>query len=367
MKIITIIGARPQFIKAAPLSQALKDKGIEEFLLHTGQHYDPSMSDVFFEELGLKASDLNLHIHGGSHGQQTARMLEAIEAVLVREKPDGVLVYGDTNSTLAGALAAAKLHIPIFHVEAGLRSFNKKMPEEINRILADHLSNLLFAPTKTAIQNLQNEGFLETQVEEVGDVMYDATRYFAPLVAKRRGDILKRFSLKEKEYCIATIHRAENTDFVQRLETIFDALNQLSSHIKIILPIHPRIREKISAFKVGNNFLMIDPLGYLDMQALTQQSVCVLTDSGGLQKEAYFLGVPCMTLRDQTEWVELIESGWNKLVKIDETLSRKLLEELQFFKRRELPEQKTLYGEGNASQKIANSLYDYLQKNEKTT
>lgn len=357
MKILTVLGARPQFIKAAPVSKALKEAGVKEFILHTGQHYDPSMSGIFFEELKLEAPNLNLHINGGTHGQQTGRMLEAIEDVLIKEKPDRVLVYGDTNSTLAGALAAGKLHIPLDHVEAGLRSFNKKMPEEINRILTDHLSSLLFTPTKIATQNLTKEGFAEENIKEVGDVMYDAVLHFNPLAEKKKDLILEKFSLKEKQYYLATIHRAENTDSLQNLERIFKAFEEISKRIKIILPVHPRIREKIKNLKKNcNNFILINPVGYLDMQVLTRHASLILTDSGGLQKEAYFLRVPCITLRDQTEWRELVECGYNKLIQVDSHLSTALQEESQLMESRKLPEKKGLYGDGFASKKIANFL-----------
>lgn len=357
MKILTVIGARPQFVKAAPVSQALREAGIKEFILHTGQHYDPSMSKIFFEELNLETPDLNLHINGGTHGQQTGRMLEAIEEVMIKEKPDRVLVYGDTNSTLAGALAAGKLHIPLYHVEAGLRSFNKKMPEELNRILTDHLSSCLFTPTKIATQNLKREGISEEHIQEVGDVMYDAMLHFSPLVEKRKRFILEKFSLKEKEYYLATIHRAENTDSLQNLERIFKAFEEMSERIKIILPVHPRTKEKIAATKINlRNIILIDPVGYLDMQNLIRQASLILTDSGGLQKEAYFLGVPCITLRDQTEWLELVESGWNKLIRVNETLSRELHEWAPIMEERHLSKRPSFYGDGFASKKIAHVL-----------
>jgi UDP-GlcNAc3NAcA epimerase len=355
MKILTIIGTRPQFIKAAPVSKALKERGIKEFVLHTGQHYDPSMSAIFFEELNLEKPDLNLHINGGKHGQQTGRMLESIEEVLIKEKPDRVLVYGDTNSTLAGALAAAKLHIPLVHVEAGLRSFNKKMPEEVNRILTDHLSSLLFTPTKIATQNLKREGFSEEMIQEVGDVMYDAVLHFNPMAEKKKNLILEKFSLQEKEYYLATIHRAENTDSPQNLERIFNAFEDIGK--KIVLPVHPRTKEKINIKKIRNeNLILIDPVGYLEMQVLTRHASLVLTDSGGLQKEAYFLGSPCITLRDQTEWVELVDCGWNKLIAVNHNLTQDLKEWAPLMEKRNLLEKKDFYGDGDASKKIATFL-----------
>ncbi|MBP6951623.1 MAG: UDP-N-acetylglucosamine 2-epimerase (non-hydrolyzing) [Alphaproteobacteria bacterium] len=357
MKIFTIIGTRPQFIKAAPVSKAFKSIGIKEFVLHTGQHYDPLMSNIFFEELKLEKPDLNLHINGGNHGQQTGRMLECIEEALIKEKPDRVLVYGDTNSTLAGALAATKLHIPLYHVEAGLRSFNKKMPEEVNRVLTDHLSTLLFTPTALATQNLKKEGFSEENIKEVGDVMYDAILHFNTLADNRKDSILGKLLLKEREYYLATIHRAENTDSPQNLERIFEAFENLSENTKIVLPVHPRIKEKINNIKFKReNIILTEPFGYLDMQVLTRYSSLVLTDSGGLQKEAYILGVPCITLRDQTEWMELVECGWNKLIPVNENLSRELKEWVQIMETRNLLEKKDFYGDGFASKKIAHFL-----------
>jgi UDP-N-acetylglucosamine 2-epimerase len=354
MKVITIIGARPQFIKAAPLSKALKEAGIDEFVLHTGQHYDPQMSDIFFKELGIQPPHLNLHIHGGLHGEQTGRMLEAIEQTLIKEKPDRVLVYGDTNSTLAGALAAAKLHVPVDHVEAGLRSFNKKMPEEINRLLTDNLSTLLFTPTKTATQNLKNEGFLDYKIREVGDVMYDAVLHFKPFSEQKKESILEKLALEEKSYFLATIHRAENTDNPDNLKEIFRAFEFISKDTPIILPLHPRTKGKISQLGIMTKGIrLIDPVGYLDMLSLTDKASLILTDSGGLQKEAYFAKVPCITLRDQTEWVELLDAGWNVLVPINEHLTETLSRAIQQMKETSPHGNLFLYGEGNAAQKIA--------------
>lgn len=357
MNICTIIGARPQFVKAAPLSRALQSVGINEYIIHTGQHYDPLMSNIFFEDLGLKMPECNLNIRGGTHGQQTGSMLEAIEELLMRKKPDGVLVYGDTNSTLAGALAAAKLHIPLYHVEAGLRSFNKRMPEELNRILTDHISSLLFTPTQGASQNLKREGFSEKIIQEVGDVMYDAVLYFNPLAEKKKDLVLDKFSLKEKEYYLATIHRAENTDSLQNLDLIFKSFEKISKKIKIIFPIHPRTKKISDSIDVKNeNIILIDPVGYLEMQVLTRYSSLVLTDSGGLQKEAYFLGVPCITLREQTEWTELVDCGWNKLISVNKNLLHELGEWAQIMENKTLLEKKDFYGDGFASKKIAKIL-----------
>lgn len=353
MRVLTIIGARPQFIKAAPLSKALRENNVEEFLLHTGQHYDPQMSDIFFEELNIRKPDLNLHIQGGSHGQQTGRMLESIEETLHAKKPDRVLVYGDTNSTLAGALAAAKLHIPVDHVEAGLRSFNKKMPEEINRILTDHVSSLLFTPTTTATNNLKKEGVSEEQIYEVGDVMFDAVKLFSPLA---NNNVLETIGLTTKPYYLATIHRAENTDNLNNLKAILQAFEVISEDVPIVLPLHPRTKEKLKNLNVEiKNIMIINPVGYLEMLTLTQNAVCVLTDSGGLQKEAYFAKTPCITLRDQTEWIELIESGWNHLLPVTEDLIETLKSRI---KETEMTPQSSenLYGKGDASQHIAESI-----------
>lgn len=319
MKIVTIVGARPQFIKAAPVSKALREAGHTEFILHTGQHYDYGMSQVFFDELGLPAADVNLNVRSGNHGQQTGQMLIGIEEVLVAEKPDWVLVYGDTNSTLAGALAAVKLHIPLAHVEAGLRSYNREMPEEHNRVLTDHCADLLFCPTKTAVENLAKEG-LTKEVHQVGDPMYDAVLMFSEK-AKGRSTILHDLGLKKGGYLLATIHRAYNTDDPQTLKAIFSALASINE--PVIFPIHPRTRQKLldlgilAYVSTKGNLKLIDPVSYLDMLILEQNARMILTDSGGVQKEAYFFFVPCLTLRPETEWVETVQSGWNILVGSD--------------------------------------------------
>ena len=311
-KIVTILGARPQFIKAAALSVVLKES-FDEVLVHTGQHYDSNMSDVFFEELNIPKPDYHLNIGSGSHGAMTGEMLIQIEKVLEIEKPDFVLVYGDTNSTLAGALAASKMLIPVIHVEAGLRSFNKSMPEEQNRILTDHLSNLLFVPTQTAIENLKKEGITEG-VHLVGDVMYDGILRFAE-IAQEKSSILDTLNLREKEFVLCTIHRAENTNNGDHLKAIFEALDE--SGEQIILPLHPRTLKYMSDYGIktsSENIRIIEPLGYLDMVRLEDTAKKIVTDSGGVQKEAFFLGVPCVTLREETEWVETVEDGWNILV-----------------------------------------------------
>lgn len=313
MNVLTVIGARPQFIKAAVVSRAFKEHPsiVREVIVHTGQHYDSNMSDVFFEELDIPKPRYNLGIGGGTHGQNTGRMIEQLESVMVAVKPDWVLVYGDTDSTLAGALAAAKLHIPVAHVEAGLRSFNRRMPEEINRVLTDHIADLLFAPTDTARQNLINEGVEETKIKLCGDVMYDASIFYKERA--RRPDLPDSLEIKGEDFVLCTIHRAENTDDPVRLKSIFKGL--ADSGETIILPIHPRTREKAdkAGIIIPNNVWVIDPVGYLEMIWLEANCRLVATDSGGVQKEAYFFEKPCVTLRDETEWVELVGSGWNRL------------------------------------------------------
>jgi len=318
LKIISIVGARPQFIKAAAVSRVLrKTQGVREVLVHTGQHYDANMSEVFFKELEIPRPDYNLGIGSATHGAQTGRMLEAIEEVLLREKPDWVLVYGDTNSTLAGALAAVKLHIPVAHIEAGLRSFSRRMPEEINRVLTDHASDILFAPTKAAVENLRREGISEERIQLVGDVMYDVALYYGKK-ADCRSQILNQLELKPKEYILATIHRAENTDDPQRLRAIFEGFSEVAQEIKVVLPLHPRTRAALVEVglydKVARSVCLIEPVGYLDMVMLEKNARVIATDSGGVQKEAFFYRVPCLTLRDETEWVELVDLGWNRII-----------------------------------------------------
>ena len=314
--ILSIVGARPQFVKAAVVSKALADTGIRESLLHTGQHYDASMSDVFFEELGIPNPTHHLGIGSGSHGQQTGRMLEQIEQVILDAGPDRVLVYGDTNSTLAGALAAAKLHVPVDHVEAGLRSFNRRMPEELNRVTTDHLSSTLFAPTTIAVRNLDDEGIRGDRVVHSGDVMYDAT-LAAAKIADRTSTILERLDVSPKEFILATIHRAENTDDPDILRKIFESLADVAGTIPVVLPLHPRTRkalEHIDLLQFAIERLRVcEPLGYLDMTRLEAVARVVATDSGGVQKEAFFHRVPCVTLRTETEWVELVDLGWNTI------------------------------------------------------
>ncbi|MBA4287944.1 MAG: UDP-N-acetylglucosamine 2-epimerase (non-hydrolyzing) [Pseudomonas sp.] len=316
-KIVTIVGARPQFIKAAAVSrEILKHAGkIEEVMVHTGQHYDSNMSQVFFDELEIPAPRYNLEVSGGGHGAMTGRMLEGIEQILLSENPDWVLIYGDTNSTLAGALAAAKLHIPVAHVEAGLRSFNMRMPEEVNRIVADRVSTLLLCPTEVAVENLAREGVVEG-VHNVGDVMYDVALYYRER-AKTQSKVLKTHGLQERGFALATCHRAENTDDPVRLEGIVSALAEIAVEMPVVLPLHPRTRKLLHQFGLDHHLgalTVVDPLPFLDMVALEQAAQVILTDSGGVQKEAFFYQIPCITMRDETEWVETIESGWNRLV-----------------------------------------------------
>ena len=310
MRIVSIIGARPQFIKAAMVSRALRKRHIH-VLVHTGQHYDANMSQVFFEELDIPAPDVNLGVGSGAHGEQTAAMLAGIESVLLQERPVWVVVYGDTNSTLAGALAAAKLGIMVAHVEAGLRSFNRTMPEEINRVVVDHLSALLLCPSQTAVDNLAAEG-IARGVHLVGDVMAEALA-FAAERAGCRSPLLARLGIAEKSYLLVTVHRAENTDDPMRLRNVLRALDALQE--PVIFPVHPRTRKAIGALghRPAAHVRMLDPVGYLDMVRLEQSARLILTDSGGVQKEAYWLGVPCVTLREETEWVETVQAGWNVL------------------------------------------------------
>lgn len=316
MKILTVVGARPQFIKAIALSRAIAARcGVSEVIVHTGQHYDDNMSEVFFRELGIPQPLYRLGVGGGRHGEMTGRQMIALEPVLEQEQPDYCLVYGDTNSTLAAALVAAKLGIPVAHVEAGLRSFNRSMPEEINRVLTDHVSEILFAPTPSAVTNLQHEGIPASKIVQSGDVMYDVARLFIDEPA-RKTDIVQRLSLPQR-YCVATLHRQENTDVRERLVSIVTALSTLDKDLTVVLPLHPRTAKVAAADpalqKLLEAIVITEPLGFADMATLVSGASLVMTDSGGLQKEAYFHGVPCVTVRDETEWVELVEAGWNRL------------------------------------------------------
>lgn len=340
-KIITILGARPQFIKAAAVSSVF-GKHFNEILVHTGQHYDANMSDVFFDELGIPHPKYHLNVGSGSHGAMTGAMLAAIEEVLLAEKPDFVMVYGDTNSTIAGALAASKLLIPVIHVEAGLRSFNKAMPEEQNRILTDHISDLLFVPTQTAIDNLLREGITKG-VYNVGDVMYDGILHFSK-IAQEKSRILESLEVPENGYLLCTIHRAENTNDIERLKGIVKGLND--SGEQIVLPLHPRTQKYLNDYQIelGANIRVIEPVGYLDMVRLETGAKKIVTDSGGVQKEAFFLGKPCITMRDETEWVETVENGWNIIVGAD---AMKIAEAIRSFEPN--AERKAYFGNGTAA------------------
>ena len=316
MKIVSVVGARPQFVKCAPVSRELR-KNHTEILVHTGQHYDPEMSDVFFDELQIPKPDFHLGVGSGSHGKQTGEMLTKVEEVLLKEKPDLVLVYGDTNSTLAGALAAVKLQIPVAHIEAGLRSFDRTMPEELNRVVIDHLSDLLFCPTQTAVDNLRNEG-ITRGVHLVGDVMVDAL-VFNKDIAEECSTIIERLGLASKQYLVLTVHRPANTDSCERMENIIGAVGEAG--VPVIFPVHPRTKKCLEEYlmwdRLPANIIITEPLGYLDMLKLMRHAAKILTDSGGIQKEAYMLGVPCITLRDVTEWLETVAKGWNVLVGTD--------------------------------------------------
>jgi len=342
LKVVTVVGARPQFIKAAAVSRELR-KRHHEILVHTGQHYDYEMSGIFFDGLELPAPDINLEVGSGSHGSQTGAILHKIEEVLASERPDYLLIYGDTNSTLAGALAASKLSIPVVHIEAGLRSFNRGMPEEVNRVVADHLSNLLLCPSQTAVDNLATEGILHN-VHQVGDVMLDVLNWARQRTTGNRSEILERLGLTPQSYVLLTMHRAENTDDSARLTAILSAVNSLAE--PVVFPIHPRTRKIISGVNatLGSHVHLIDPIGYVDMVAVSAGARLILTDSGGLQKEAYWLGVPCVTLRDETEWVETVDAGWNVLVGAHR--SRILEAALSFVP---AVAQKSLYGDGCAA------------------
>jgi len=336
------------------ISKALCNKnGVTEILVHTGQHYDNNMSDVFFNELEIPIPDYNLGIGSGTHGQNTGRMIEAIEKVLLGEKPDWVLVYGDTNTTLAGALAASKLKIHIAHVEAGLRSFNRTMPEEINRILTDHASDILFVPTETAVKNLLNEGIEKDKIKLVGDVMYDAVIYYSQRIGESN-DILDRLGMKKKKYILATIHRQENTDYRENLGTILYGLELAS--LPTIFPLHPRTKKQIEKFKIGkfSQIHLIEPVSYIDMIDLERQAAVIATDSGGVQKEAYFKGVPCLTLRSETEWTELIEIGWNVLA--DMSSAEGIADSINMAMSR-TGKPKNLFGDGKSAEKIVDLLY----------
>lgn len=357
IKIITIIGARPQFIKAAVVSRYIRENcssAIKEIIVHTGQHYDANMSDIFFEQMDIPKPDYFLNVNGLSHGAMTGQMLEKIEAVLLDEKPDWVLVYGDTNSTLAGALAAKKLHIKLAHVEAGLRSFNMAMPEEINRILTDRISDILFCPTDQAITNLKSEGYqnISATILKSGDVMQDAALYYSTKSQKPELSLSKNFVL-------CTIHRAENTDNLDRLKSIFDALSEISKLHQVVLPLHPRTKNIVIKNNIiidNENIKIIDPVGYLEMIHLLKNCQFVMTDSGGLQKEAFFFGKLCLTLRDETEWVELVENSFNIIVGSNQ---EKIIIGAEKLKTVNPNFDKDLYGQGKAGENIVNAIINY--------
>jgi UDP-GlcNAc3NAcA epimerase len=358
LKIVTVIGARPQFIKAAMVSRELQaTHGIEEVVVHTGQHYDENLSKVFFSELTIRPPDYNLGVGSDRHGAQTGRMLMKIEEVLLETFPDWILVYGDTNSTLAGALAAVKLHMSVAHVEAGLRSFNRRMPEEINRILTDHASDILFAPTETAVANLRSEGIPKRRIIRTGDVMYDAALHYSGEIDEDM--ILNSLGLKAKDYVLATVHRAENTDNITNLRNIVNGLKIVAQQVSVLLPLHPRTRNALNAAglldQAEEQLSFIEPVGYLDMIALERQALSIATDSGGIQKEAYFHKIPCVTLRGETEWVELVETGWNVLCppRSPDAISTAILES---FGSQGKPID--LYGDGHSAERIVESLRD---------
>jgi UDP-GlcNAc3NAcA epimerase len=358
LKIVTIVGARPQFIKCAMVSRAIqraiaRGGDIEHVIVHTGQHFDDNMSRIFFDELEIPQPDYNLGVAGLSHGAMTGAMLQKIETVLMDERPDRVIVYGDTNSTLAGALAAAKLNIPIAHVEAGLRSFNMRMPEEINRIVADRISDFLFCPTERAVEQLRREGITDN-VHNAGDVMYDAVLYYRDKV--RPAYPLDTWNLKEQHYALCTVHRAENTDDPQNFTEIWNALTQIARSLPVVLPLHPRTRklhQKTIASADGSGLRVIEPVSYLEMMRLEMSAAVILTDSGGVQKEAFFHRVPCLTLREETEWVETTESGWNILCGADRNRILGAWAALE-----KAPAASTVgpYGDGNASDRIVQLL-----------
>ncbi len=374
MKIVTIIGARPQIIKAAALSRAIKThyaNKIQEIIVHTGQHYDDNMSAVFFDELGIPRPDYNLHVGSASHGVQTARMTEGIEGILLKEQPDFIVLYGDTNSTLAGAVAAAKIHIPIAHVEAGLRSFNKAMPEEINRIVCDHCSTLLFSPTQAGVENLQREGFAlineppytidNPKVYHCGDIMYDNSLHFAE-IAETKTNIINKLGLKDRPFILATIHRDTNTDYPERLDAIFSALLTLSEQYHVVLPLHPRtnklLKTNLEAAKQEQlfsspNISIIPPVSFLEMIALERHARLVMTDSGGVQKEAYFFKKPCIILRPETEWIEIVQTGNAILADANES---RIMQAWQHFNDNPPTKFPEIFGDSHAAEFILNEM-----------
>jgi len=378
IKLLTIIGARPQIIKAAAISRAVREKfagQVEEHILHTGQHYDANMSEVFFRELGIPEPDYNLHVGSGSHGVQTARIIEGIESVLTEQHYDGVIVYGDTNSTLAAAVAASKIHVPVFHVEAGLRSFNMGMPEEINRIVCDQLSSVLFTPTMTGLRNLEAEGFssIKSRVRFAdgrgqkvvlsGDVMYDNSMYFSAM-ADVQSDIIERLGLRYRRFVLATIHRPANTDNAENLRSIFRALNDIAEQhqMDVVLPLHPRTRKMIGDLRLeigdlSDRIRIIEPASFFEIIRLEKNAAIVMTDSGGVQKEAFFYGTPCVILRPETEWVEIVEAGAGIIADADYERIMAAYEQL-VNKPVQFP---ALFGDGHASEKIISEIIEYLK------
>jgi len=350
-KILTIVGARPQFVKAAALSRALKKFNLQEVLVHTGQHFDENMADIFFRQMEIPEPKYNLGINSLGHGAMTGRMLEEIEKVILAEKPSTVVVFGDTNSTLAGALAASKLYIPVAHIEAGLRSFNMKMPEEINRILTDRISSWLFCPTETAVKNLQREGFenFNVKIENIGDVMYDVALFYSEISAKY-ATVLESLKRDSRPIVLTTLHRQENTDDLARLSSIVEALNELNDEFQVVLPLHPRTKKILERENIRLNFEPLEPVGYFDMIELLKTCEFVITDSGGLQKEAFFFKKQCLVIRDETEWTELVELGYNHLVGSDK---QRILKKTCEIKKSNPPFQEKPYGEGNAAERIA--------------
>ncbi|MDP2388391.1 MAG: UDP-N-acetylglucosamine 2-epimerase (non-hydrolyzing) [Bacteroidota bacterium] len=380
MKIVTIIGARPQIIKAAALSRAIKDHfsdKIKEIIVHTGQHYDENMSQVFFDELGIPAPDYNLNVGSGSHGKQTGAMIAGIEEILLNEKPNAIVLYGDTNSTLAGGIAASKIHVPVVHIEAGLRSYNKAMPEEVNRIMCDHVSTLLFSPTKTGFDNLVKEGFKtdsavpynanNPKIYHSGDVMLDNSLHFSEL-ADKKINIEEKYGVQKGNYVLATIHRNNNTDEPKRLTDLFDALNQISLKYKmeIVLPLHPRtaklLAQNISkqvyeAVKSNHNFKIVEPASFVEMIALEKNANIVVTDSGGVQKEAFYFKKPCVILRPETEWIELVKCGAAIITDADK---EKILEAFEYFRTHTNLEFPSFYGDGKAAEFICKEMLTHL-------
>lgn len=354
MKIVTVLGARPQFVKAAVVSRGFKEyEEIDECIVHTGQHFDEAMSDIFFEQMSIPKPDFNLGISGLTHGAMTGQMLESVEGILLEQKPDVLMVYGDTNSTLAGALAASKLSIPVVHVEAGLRSFNMAMPEEINRILTDRVSKFLLCPTEAAIKNLACEGYVQGDavIANVGDVMQDAAMFY-----RDRAKMPEELQFKGQSFVLATLHRAENTDDPARLQELVEALNDLHQRVEVVLPLHPRTKAALERSGLQLKVTIIDPVGYLEMMWLLEHCCLVLTDSGGLQKEAFFFAKPCVTLRAETEWVELLEHGVNRLADTKELILESVFEMLQ----ESMDFSVNLYGGGKACDNIIKAIVDGL-------